>query len=72
MNEDNVEYLYITSIISNQKFIMERLSVFFSKWYHTTIKLIESYVVVNQKFNNPKVFVLWHDRLGHPRSSMMH
>ena len=72
MNEDNVEYLYITSIISNQKFIMERLSVFFSRLYHTTIKLIESYVVVNQKFNNPKVFVLWHDRLGHPRSSMMH
>ena len=72
MNEDNVEYLYITSIISNQKFIMERLPVFFSRLYHTTIKSIESYVVVNQKFNNPKVFVLWHDRLGHPRSSMMH
>ncbi|RVW93168.1 Retrovirus-related Pol polyprotein from transposon TNT 1-94 [Vitis vinifera] len=23
------------------------------------------------KFNDPKVFVLWHDRLGHPGSSMM-
>ena len=72
MNEDNVEYLYITSIISGQKLIMEKLSAFSSRLYHTTIKPIESYVVMNQKFNDPKVFVLWHDKLGHPWSSMMH
>ena len=41
MNEDNVEYLYITSIISGHKLIMEKLSTFFSGLYHTTIKLIE-------------------------------
>ena len=40
--------------------------------YHATIKPIESYVVVNQKFNDLKVFVIWHDRLGHLGSSMMH
>ena len=50
---------------------MEKLSTFFSGLYHTTIKSIESYVVVNQKFNDSKVFILWHDRLGHPWSSMM-
>ena len=50
---------------------MEKLPSFSSGLYHTIIKPIESYVVMNQKFNNPKVFVLWHDRLGHPRSSMM-
>ena len=50
---------------------MEKLIAFLSRLYHTTIKSIESYVVVNQKFNDPKVFVFWHDRLGHPRSSMM-
>ena len=50
---------------------MEKLSTFFSGLYHTTIKSIESYVVVNQKFNDPKVFILWYDRLGHPGSSMM-
>ena len=72
MNEDNVEYLYITSIISDQKLIMEKLSTFSSRLYRTTIKLIESYVVMNQKFNDLKVFVIWHDRLGHPGSSMMH
>ena len=65
MNEENVEYLYITSIISGQKLIMEKLPAFSSRLYHTTIKPIESYVVVNQKFND-------HDRLGHPGSSMMH
>ena len=54
MNEDNLEYLYITSIISNQKLIMEKLSAFFSRLYHTTIKPIESYVIMNQKFNDPK------------------
>ena len=58
MNEDNVEYLYITSIIFGQKLIMEKLSTFSSGLYHTTIKPIESYVVVNQKFNDPKFFVL--------------
>ena len=71
MNEDNVEYLYITFIIFGQKLIMEKLSTFSSGLYHTTIKPIESYVVMNQKFNDPKVLVLWNDRLSHPRSSMM-
>ncbi|RVX03802.1 Copia protein [Vitis vinifera] len=50
---------------------MEKTPAFSSGLYHTTIKPIESYVVVNQKFNDPKVFVHWHDRLGHPGSSMM-
>ena len=50
---------------------MEKLSAFSFRLYHTTIKVIESYVAVNQKFNDSKVFVIWHDRLGHPRSSMM-
>ena len=71
MNEGNVEYLSITSIISYQKLIMEKLSAFSSGLYHTTLKPIESYVVVNQKFNDPKVFVIWQDKLGHPGSSMM-
>ena len=56
--ENNVEYLYITSIIYDQKLIMEKLSAFYSRLYHTTIKPIESYVVMNQNFNDPKVFVL--------------
>ena len=50
---------------------MEKLLAFSFGLYHTNIKHIESYVVVNQKFNNPKTFVLWHDRLGHHWSSMI-
>ena len=56
INEDNIECIYITSIISSKKLIMENLSAFSSGLYHTNIKLIESYIVVNQKFNNPKTF----------------
>ena len=56
MNEDNIEYLYITSIISGQKLIMEKLSVFSSGLYHTTIKLIKSYVVIEPEVQRPKSF----------------
>ena len=28
------------------------------------IKPIKSYFVVNHKFNNPKIFILWHNILG--------
>ena len=71
MNDDNKECLYITSIVSSKKLVGETLSAFSTGLYHTTIKPIESYIVVNQKFNYPNTFVLWHDRLSHPGSSMM-
>ena len=71
MNECNTECLYITSIVYGKKLIMKKLSTFSYGLYHTNIKSIESYVFVNQKFNNPKTFVLCHDRLGHPGSLMM-
>ena len=50
---------------------MKKLSAFSFGLYHTTIKSIESYVVMNEKFNDPKIFTLWYNRLGHPGSSMM-
>ena len=71
MNEGNKECLYITSIISRKNIVTEKPSAFSSELYHTTIKSIKSNVVVNQKFNDPKIFNLWHDRLGHPGSSMI-
>ena len=71
MNEGNKECLYITSIIYGKKIVAEKLSAFSSGLYHTTIKSIESNVIVNQKFNDPNIFNLWHDRLGHPGSSMI-
>ena len=51
---------------------MEKLLTFSYGLYYTTINLIESYIVVNQKFNDPKVFIFCYYRLGHLGSSMMH
>ena len=71
MNDGNKECLYMTSIVSGKKLVVETLLAFSTGLYHTTIKLIKSYVIVNQKFNDPKTFVLWNDRLGHLGSLMM-
>ena len=71
MNVGNKESLYITSIIYGKKIVAEKLLTFSYGLYHTTIKSIESYAVMNQKFNDPKIFTLWHNRLGHSRSLMM-
>ena len=57
MNDGNKECLYITSIVFGKKLVVETLLAFSIGLYHTTIKPIESYIVVNQKFNNPKTFV---------------
>ena len=71
MNHDENEYLLITSIISGQNCILEQLSSLSYGLYQTTIRSIESYVVMNQKFNDSNAFLLWHERLGHPGISMM-
>ena len=71
MNEGNVKYLYITSVISSLKLITKKLSTFSFWLYHTTIKSIKSHVIVNQKFNDPKNFILCHNKLGHSGSLRM-
>ena len=72
INVDNIEYYYTTSFIYNKEFIMEKLLTFSFGLQHTTIKLIELYDVVNQKFIDSNFFIFWHDRLGHPGASIMH
>ena len=71
MNHDDNEYLLITSIIFGQKCILEQLSSLSCGLYQTTIRSIESYAVMNLKFNDSNAFLLWHERLGHPGISMM-
>ena len=71
MNHDANEYLLITSIISRQKCILEQLPSLSCGLYQKTIRSIESYAVMNQKFNDSNAFLLWHERLGHPEISMM-
>ena len=46
-NEGSDEYLYITSTISGQKLILEKLPAFSYGLYYTTIKKIESHVVMH-------------------------
>ena len=71
INERNCEYLHITSIKNNQKTIMEKMQAMSSGLYGTYISTIESNMVTNQKLVDPKLFTLWHDRLGHPGNIMM-
>lgn len=33
--------------------------------------MIENYIVMNQKFTGPKIFMLWYDCLEHLGSTMM-
>ncbi|KAM1897640.1 hypothetical protein ACFX14_032080 [Malus domestica] len=67
---ENVEYLCITSN-DTQKRILEKLHGLSSGLYYTYIKTVEAYTVMNQKFINSKVYMLWHDHLGHLGSIMM-
>ncbi|KAM2145223.1 hypothetical protein COP2_047875 [Malus domestica] len=66
----NVEYLCITSN-DTQKRILEKLHGLSSGLYYTYIKTVETHAVMNQKFMDSKVYMLWHNRLGHPGSTMM-
>ena len=70
-NEGSEKFLYITSIVSGQKLILEKLPIFSSGLYYTTMRTIETNIVIHQKCSDLKVFMLWHDRLGHPGSIMM-
>ena len=64
MNHDANEYLLITFIISRQKCILEQLPSLSCGLYQITIRSIESYTIMNQKFNDSNEFLLWHERLG--------
>ena len=68
MNHNGNEYLLITG----KKQILEQLISSSYGLYQTTIKPFESHAVMNQKFNDPKAFLLWHEWLGHSGLSMMH
>ena len=47
MNEGNTNCLYITSIVSGKKVVVEKLLVISFGLYHTSIKSIDTYVVMN-------------------------
>ena len=51
---------------------MEKLRALSYGLYYTLIRGVKVHAVMNQKSSDPKIFMLWHDRLGHPGSTMMH
>ena len=50
---------------------MERLHALSSRLYYTLIRDVEVYAVMNQKFSYPKIFMHWHNHLGHLGSTIM-
>ena len=65
-NDEKIEYLYITTIMSGKKYVLEMLPALSSGLYYTSISRIETHAVVNEKFTNQDNFIIWHDRLGNP------
>ena len=55
-----------------QNCISEQLPSLSYGLYQTTIRYIEPYAVMNQKFNDFNAFLLWHEQLGHHGIFMMH
>jgi hypothetical protein len=70
-NDNGIEYLYIVSNISTEKQILKKLHALSSGLYYTSTSTIKVNAIMNQKFNKPNNFTIWHDQLGHPRSIMM-
>ena len=56
-NEGNIEYLYITMMIKDKKYILEKLPSFSSGLYYTYISTIEANANINQKFTENSAFV---------------
>jgi hypothetical protein len=69
--EQGAEYLLITKFDGYQKQVVEKLPSLPSGLYYTYIKPTDGYVTMKAIFRNMESFRIWHDRLGHPRLSMM-
>jgi len=70
-NENSIEYLYIVSNISTEKQKLKNLHALSSGLYHTSTSTIKVNAIMNQKFNKPNNFIIWHDQLDHLGSIMM-
>ncbi len=66
--ENGKMYLYITSEKSGKGLVLEKFPELPSGLHHTYIDAIESHLVIKR---NPEDVTLWHDRLGHPDTTMM-
>ncbi|GJV63667.1 retrovirus-related pol polyprotein from transposon TNT 1-94 [Tanacetum coccineum] len=60
---------YLNIINENQ--IFEKLPMLHSGLHYTHINVSQAHMAVKEKYSDPGIFSLWHDRLGHLRSTMM-
>ena len=51
--------------------MIEKLPSYNSGLYYTFIHPVQSHVTINKRSVDPANFIIWHDRLGHPGSTMM-
>ncbi|WZZ32928.1 hypothetical protein YC2023_016329 [Brassica napus] len=65
--EDGKKYMYITLEKSGKQKVLEKLPKLSSGLHHTYISALESHLVIKE---NSDDFTLWHDRLGHPGTTM--
>ena len=71
MSDDTGEFLLITATHDGTKCILEKLRSLECGLYLTTITTVEPYAILNSKFSNLPLIVLWHEQLGHPGTSML-
>ena len=55
----NIEYLDFTKIVSNHKYVLEKLSTLSSDLYYAKVSTVEAHSIVNTKFIDLKIFVLF-------------
>ena len=70
-NEGKVGYLYITTINVEKNIVQEKLPALYSGFYYISRSIVESHIVISKRFANFNDLIIWHDRLGHSRFSMM-
>ncbi|GJV23042.1 disease resistance CC-NBS-LRR class family protein [Tanacetum coccineum] len=63
----NEKYLHII----NENQVFEKLPMLHSGLHYTHINVPQAHMAVKEKYCDPGIFSLWHDRLGHPGSTMM-
>ena len=67
--EGNKEFLQIIDLAQGNKKVLESISALSTGLYHAKVSMIEANATFNKEAINN--FTLWHDRLGHPGSTMM-
>jgi len=67
---ENDKYLHIVSNVSTKKNIGKNI-ILSSGLYYTSISTIKTNAIMNQNFNKTNNFIIWHDKLGHPRLIMI-